>query len=1472
MNINSLQYVVTVQTSTVMDQVDNFYISLVMTSVRNQIGPKNGSNIHFLRWEKLAINRYKVYWLNCSMTNDCTSSDHKIVHALLSSLTLPPGYVVDVLLNNCINKPISGSAIQLYIPVCGLFRYKLNASFTKPGNSIKLMQLDGSELPLDSWIRLNATSGEIYALPTEYIVRLKQTQSYILQSANDFVTLFNVTVEVQNDRDYYYSVSAGFQSRLFPNTPLLDIEIKFLELITSYSKRQLTDFRVLYIEATAGNGLSYLKYADCTVPRMVCEKEQKSMLESEAKIMTVDGHATESFSTYIMQYFTLITIQHDISLLMVQASPVVKKVLPTVVLYACQAQCIDISNLFFDSYDQDNLKFTLYFSDDRIVPNSYWTQLANQYICFYPTVNVTEGIYSFKLQAANTCNNSVQTPVTVSILSTYKANFGYEWSMDVNISSKSRDSYLNFSNSYNTDVNIIKAVYEPLIQYLSKSMGALQQIQIIDYKINMNILTLKIGDCRICNEEIVTRLTNTLFSQPGVLSDDFKKVVQVVSASSDTRCNSKSPKCNTTQIILRAQICNSFSFKFNDDLCVGNKNNDMRSLLTSVYIANSGTEILPTTSWLQYDKQTRTIFGYPRYNGNTALFKRYSYFLKVADDGGNESIVEIDIDVYGNIPVLDYQLTLTGYIVDSFKNPGLQEICLIEKISSYFNSSVNSISLLINQNQIVDYTWSFCRRMTNSCDCSEVKRSQQLIEKASFGENLKTCVQRINTVYTLYGYCKATMGPQLINGISEISVSPGNFYRVYLPNDQFIDGEDGANDNLTLFLVNGMHEPINPNWLQLYSNSICGLMGYFDFLQVGYSKETTQVYSVAAKDSCGKIAYDLFTIKLTEDFPSIRHRFYVWIEFPYYRLIGNCSDLGNLIQLLANTAGVSLSDIIVYKLSESNGTVNGTFIEFGSRFYSTKSCGDDELITYVEKFYKDEKGNEVFMQYLQKSGYKVDNIYHDKCPDNPVIPILWLIIIIIILFFLLLFWLLWFFIPRCCPSCCSRFCSCCDPCCKRGGRFASLPADGKTCIDSCCGGYLQRSRSNSFFSAPINQNPYPGVSPTVSYVSKKSSITSDDHKNNPNPPFIGDDERDWHHSLVDSYTQTSEQQTPNINGVLIKPPLPVSIPFQTESWHDERKNSVYNRSYRSSEFQDNQTNLQRHLNYGLLNDYRDEYLHSDRQSFSLIKRKEIDPIYTDYRDATDVPREYIRPSIPLNSELYLKSKNRRFHRPPEERSQLVRYDSGSLRRRSTIKRPVTVKVRRSELKKYLRSGDSNKIQLQSNDIKRLLRGNAKVKLLGAKDNRNYTNSRETSVRKVDRSYSTTSLSDDFYFGKPVREYPSSTSDSLEIYDRPRSYSDSSVTDYYTLDQRGGATISPRKVFITLQDRTSPRSHERTSHANLRKDLSRRIGYEQRNERRLNDQYHKRSVFEKNKRDKSREMTSTTTGLRFNKAYEEDSYL
>ncbi|XP_065654318.1 uncharacterized protein LOC105844463 isoform X3 [Hydra vulgaris] len=1495
---NYLQYIATVQTPTVMDQVDNFYISLVLTSVRNQVGPKNGSNIHFLRYEKLAFNRYKVYWINCSMTNDCTSSDYFNVHKLVSSLTLPPGYVINVLMNNCINKPIIGSAIHLYIPVCGLFKYKLNSSFTKPGTIIKLTQVDGSDLPLDSWIRLNATSGEIYALPTEYIVQLKQVKNYLLQFLTDFVTLINVTVEVKNDRDSFYSVTAAFQSFMSPQTPLLDIEIKFLELIVSYSKRNMFDFRVISI--SSDSYLYYLKYADCTVPKRLCEKDQKIILQNEAKIMTVDREPNKNFSAYIANYFSINIINNDLSLLMIEVPPVFKKVIPTVVLYACQPQCIDLSTLFFEACNEF-LLYTFYFGNNTIVPNSYWAQLANQYICFYPTPNVIPGIYRFKLKVYNSCNSSAQIDVTANIISIYQQNFGYEWSMDVNIL-QSLDTSHNVSMLYDTDISIIKLVYEPLVQYLSNSTGALQQIQLLYYKIDANILTLKFADCKMCTEQTVTSLKNALFLEPRVLSENLKKVIKVINVSSST-CNLKSPKCNTTMINIQAPICQLFKFKFENSLCFDNNKNGLQSLFTTFYSANLETEQLPVTSWIQYDNQSKVIYGYPKYIGYTYTNR---YFLKVADNDNNQAIIEIDITIYGT-PNLDYQLTINGYIFDLFKSYLQQEMCLIEKISSYFNSSINSMYFQINQNKLFDYTWSFCKKITNSCDCSEIARTQELIEK-DFSEALRPCVLVNNKAYTLYGQCKATPGPKVNNKISEILIIPGNLYNVNLPIRQFIGTEDSG--NLSLYLVkNG-----NFDWLQLYGNSICGLLVYEDYIQLGYKKESTQFYSVAAKDSCGKIAYDQFRVKFIENFSIISYRIYILLENSYYNFVRNCIYLGGLIQLLADTGGVSKDDIVLYNLQESNNTVNGTTIEFFSKTYT--NCESSQFVTYVEKFYKDGKGNEVFIRSLEKSGYKVNVVnllFSFPCsqPDPPR-PWFWLIVIIVVVFLLLLLWLLWLFIPRCCPSCCSRFCSCCDPCCKKGGKFASLSAEGNTCWGACCGGNLQ-SRKSSFNSV----TKIPGFSSVSPSISRKSSDTSEYHIKVESP-----DKTDWANQkpklnpIVDKFTQTSEHSMPSNNTLnLIKPPLPPLSPsspssfVQTRSWHDDRKNiykhkkiyiddidgqndrnnkykqkSIYldddqddrskykyiNMYHNIGDRNNNVSSYQRHLkNENFNEDYsnRDQsYFDSARKNSFYLDRNR------DYHDYNDEPPGYML-SVPSKHEIVHYKETRRpdYHDP--EVHQLGRYNSGRLRRRSSFKHPITVKVRRSELKKYLGSNDTNKIKLQPGDIRRLLRGNARVKLLGERD---YDDSPDKTYRKLsvkkklshgnrNRSYSTTSLSDELNSRKFVQNLPNSSSSSYEFFDRRRSYSDSSADDY-KLERRRGASISPRKIFLTLGEQISPRINERNSRLTLRKD-----SFTRKRSQQPNNYVYKDQSF-RNKRRDSTEMASLSNKFQVNKTYLEDSYI
>lgn len=1434
------------------ERMDNFYISKVMNALKDLVG--TGVGLHFVSFQILQDNpfTFEVRWQNCSLPTSCGTTEidevNKILYGTGSVAGYPiqkyfPGYTIKELDNKCENKPPKPkSSLNLTIPVCGLYKYKLEKDVaTDDGKNIDaltitLLQSDGTALPRNSWIRYNASGQELYGFPTEAILAGSRQYAFRLsfQDTEGGIATMPVYVTVNDSKEVYYEMSISFLSQMPASTAYLDMQIKMLELISTFTKGRiaLEEYRISVFSVT-DNGLDnvyYMKYGDCSIRKKICKNEEEAIEEIESKLKTSSDQLTASFSRYIQRYFTGRSMSRVTSTVQVDQSPIVLDNINIIVLSCCQVTCVNIKNNFYDA-EQTNLIYKLK-SNGKDISLKYWTQIVNDQICVYPWSNLTVGKYEFSLEAMDNCGSTVTIPVTVDLTCVHKGPFGYKWTV-VNNDVTSNTSY--------PDVYYVSQVRTRMVNYLKQMLGPTYEennVQVLSYELKKNDNRFTFAECGIvykpCNQSAVSRIVNALFIDNKVPNSELKKIfsdVMPVSTVEGTRqypCGDTpgGPTCTVEKLVINATRCSELSYLL-PDVCRDEEDGAMKNL--RLKLLTPSLTPLPLSSWLQFNQTSRRIYGYPLYD-NTNSTVRYDLTLEVQDSDGNKTIISICVYLNGKTTTADYQLTLIGELNEASAAPFVDHrICITNRLSVFFdNLGINNVAFdrgSVNQRRI-RFNWSFCEQRDSPCDCMMVKKTQDLLKDMDrFKNTMRECVRVSGEVtYKLYGDCAKTNKPTLENGISEVTVNVGQVYETVLPNNQFSDAEDGTNRNLTIIVrdVNN-NELTDIDWMTVYDNKICGLMDYYDYTEKGYTKNTKIDYLVVAIDMCGKESYDKFTVNFVNNFPDLSYRVHIRLNYPYSSFQGNCSKIDELLQTIADYAEVPKSDILVQQLSayndSVNGTVNATYFVWGVRKFTGEDCDHEEFETFREKFIKDDQDNEVFKEVMRNNDMEVEDIwdyFDSQCTTWPW----WILILILaLLLLLLLLWCLWCCIPRCCPTCCGRFCPGCLPCCSKGGTCSSMGAEKDDKLIS---------PEPSLLPEPV---PEPEVEGSPSPEPTPSSPGGGSTR------FTGSKEIDTHsHS---SGIESMGSHSNHSGGRLPIAPLPPVYPppgvinkgsgggssgdgssggggksnrygtddhvdgggrdntdhhFHTESWSDKRIPDVYERYEhgRRRSLNDDYYNRHSRLNDNYHYDdgrnvtytnsgsnYANENVRyikgSDNYGYSGYTHGD-QPYYGEYYSYDSRPRRDIS--------------RQQYHHDNRYKSGIrrVQHDGYKAGKRVRVKQPVAVRVRRSELNDYVKTqGRDGKIVLNSKDIERLMHRNPKLSIRGVGGD--YHNRERRVIRSDSR------LSDALIDRQLIRtDYGSNGG-------RSRSYSSSSLSDLIAVNDNGkDVVITPRNVTFKLDDR------------------------------------------------------------------------
>ena len=1392
-NDNVLNYKIILSTGGVRSNpADNHYKSMVMSALFKLVG---GNGLHYVGYRVLNENpfTFEVKWQNCSLPTDCNNKDVTSVNSIISNAGkldelsikkyFPPEISIISLENKCLNKPpVVSGPLNLTIPVCGLYKFKLDPDIAIDSkgdkmNSMKvrLTQHDNTPLPINSWIRLDDKTKEIYAFPTEDVVSLNRTKKYLLsfEDSRGLNSAIFVYVSVVQNQKSYYELSIVFRSLYPKTTSYMDIQIKLLSLISSFTKRNTSLQKYRVMSFTKPNGLFYFRYGDCSVKYSLCKDDEKKLLDIEATMKTRHNELTSDFYFYLQKYFLGSSIRRETPVLSVDEAPINTHPLELVVLSGCQVTCIDFIHVFFDNDDVNKLNYTLEHMDGREVSRSYWIQIVDKEICVYPWRNVTVGVYKTTLTVTDKCGSQASTAVTVRIQTTHKQRFGFKWTLSSN----------TIFNEQISDVHYLNLAYQKMIKYLIKKVVYKKSsLLVVSYERKNSIFKVMFGLCSIsyfpCDQTAVTQMSNALYVIKNIVSPELKDIFKPqfnVTAIEVNSCSTPqgAPTCRT-KLVVNTTICSATKFQIPIDTCSDTKDGNTRKLKLSLF--TDAYSSLSQSSWIQFNKDTQTIYGYPQYSSKESMLNnRYNYVIRARNSNGVDALISVSIYVLGDPPNLDYQVTLSGILNDNTSSDVENELCMIKQIGNYLNDfRINNVRMIRKDNRLVDFTWSYCN-VSQTCDCSIVKTSQALLNnnKKNFQDVMEPCIILQSTRYDLYGGCRATKIPQLHNGISEVRIEVGKTYETILPTDQFVDAEDGLNENLTLKIGDASGHVITIDWMTIYKNRICGLLSHVDSTKYGFTNQMTIPYKVVAIDSCGKENVDTYNVVFTNTFPDLLYRVKLTFRLRYESVIGNCSILQDILYNIARYADIQKSDILVEEVSKINGTVNGTYFVWGIKKFTGTDCDKEEFQIFREKFFKNDQRSVVFTECMNKNGFEITDVQdtvYSKC-----YPVRWwIIILIVLLFFFLIFvlWLLWYLVPRCCSTWCSTAIPCCNSCCTAGGKCSSK-SKNRADIDKVDTKPLPQpdpkpcsTNKPTDDSLPNHTDVKPASKPT-----KPIPLSPIDVKPEPIPPK----------SMVLPLDEIEPMPFPpnEIKPMPLPPeenkhmPLPPIYDLQLPQISDPHSESAL---YFHT---DQQPSYLRHERRHTLGD--DSYNHvTDKYSYERTDGYHGNDGYKGNDGYGYKGNEYVK------NVSYRQQDHGRFPKEYHDKhndnfNKTLRHEDEQMRH-VRVKQPVALRIRRSELEEYIRRRHDKKwsdnISLDASDVENLMKGHAK--LLIGHDKEAYRQQHRTNSRLADALTDRSVVYSDYIENR--------------LRDRRRSLSTSSLSDLVIVDQYGRNTaIDPRNV-------------------------------------------------------------------------------
>ena len=1017
--------------------VDNYYKSIVLNAVANATGTYEG--IRFESFKILQTNpfTFEVKWQNCSLPSDCNEGSVQEVNSIIHSSNnldnllikdfLPTNLEIKSLKSDCENnEPFTNKTMEINITVCGVYSKYIDRNIVQDkedGSDLKteLKTNNNENLPIDTWINYNDTSRNIYAMPTEAVSNINQNLPYLLvfTDSRDAKAQIKINVTVIEKKKVYYEYSLAFSKLSAEKMLYLDVQIKLFELFSQYTqnKWRIEDFRVMYFTYSGGNNF-FIRFAVCLYDETICKNTENEILNIETSIASNGNVINPAFESFMFSN-GLKPLNGE------RATPILNIDQPTnilfpfekVILMKCQTTCVNLNKYIYDNeQDITSLTYKLLQKDKNLVPKSYWLQVTTGKLCAFPWSNLTVGIYEFDIEIIDKCNSKVILPIQIELQSVLTFQIAYKWTLELDLDIPNEPDVFYYAYVKERLEQIADRLAEDNIQFTNFDKNG--------YKVSFGFCDIGTIPCNNTVLFMVNNITQTALGKPSlkvqqIFENKLKKI------HTENKCTG--PVCE--DIVINTTMCNALYYKLLDNACKDTKYGNLRNLTIEL--------IQPTQqqSWIRLNTTDNTIYGYPIANekeNKELLIEEYT--LKVTNEEGISAFTKIYIYIRESRLSANYQIQITGNKPENKPFDKVDaEICLTNQLKEFYHvEKLHQYGLTEDSKGAINVKYGFCDTFDQPCNCTWIQKTQHMLQTMRLEEKISRCMTVLSTMYQLNGNCQSNSPPQLTNGISEIRYEVGKISKSRLPSDQFVDAEDGPNRNLALSIrdLNNLMLMDLP-WLNLYDNQLCGLIGHADFSESGYSVDTILQYKIFARDACGKENFDRVFIKFRDTNPGLKYRVYITLLTLFETIGKNCSEAERLYKTIQDYANVNDENIYVERFSMYNDSTANTT---GTTINIRLPCEDKDVNGMSEKF---NDNLEEFKSYMLVRNFTILTL-NDNGDDCHMHWWWWLIIaFLILLFLLLLFLLLWCLIPRYCPVCSSRNCPCCSGCCTPNGCCSS---------------------------------------------------------------------------------------------------------------------------------------------------------------------------------------------------------------------------------------------------------------------------------------------------------------------------------------------------------------------------------------------------------------------------------------------------
>ena len=959
----------------------------------------------------------------------------------------------------CESLPNSPPSINRLISVvnvssCEVLKYQIpeDVFVDEDGNTRNLILNLEHVLPQEhriDWISFDDLSQTIYAVPSLKVVENQPSNGYVFRlTAKDSqgeVAELNLSIFVRNAvvrNSYTVTVDVRVPFLIKTKDDLVLKTVEFVEATKRYlSSSSTKDVHVIDFRNVSQSVLS-VTWSNCSLRYKPCDRRNIE----EIRLATIHTGTIPQprFIQSLAPAFIVNSVEDEMRGPCLNQRPVVLHELESLNLTICDGlfHYTVPNNTFFDAEDGYTPNLTLSILSGSSVPlsDNYWLSIDHsQTIVAYPNLDALqaqpESGYDFLISAKD--SHGLSTNLAIKVLYEVDGRHTFQSTYEV--------TFVLQATNTTPSVEQMQVILHKLAGYMGGSEKSIRVHSFLSSGVNSTTSFFTWSNCSflssVCDLLGIVETSKRLRSANGQVLNELTKAFRpefllkfvfeqrLGACLGDTNVRPKA-KQSLYQISIE-HFCGVWQFQIPEDFFFDAEDGGTRNLTLSFKTIDSME--MGRDSWIQLDQERQILFGFPILSTSSNSSASELFILLATDSQGKLAKMNLEILFNTQRPNVHYSV-LVG--TSSFVGEHLADVHhlkkFVERLALFLKSETGAVLIMKYERRTtagissrLSVTWTNCSVSVNTCDQYQIDILREKLNLARgkvdmvFAQSMLPYFVPNLITLEKYGLCRneaLKSPPRLVRPIGRILAYSGGLLMYSIPEDSFVDDEDGNALNLSFVLQFSNNLPVLPSYWLKFDNTSRQISG------VSLVKNSwKRSFRLVARDQHGNEAADTFEVFLESSCPENLLGYQVFTEVVY---TGNEESLNaKFLRKLESYFQTWFRDTNFTILS-TKAKVNNTFLIVWTHARTCGACFEvnatvqalSENLTDINGTVLPEFKNVLLPEFI------VVNISEHKCIPPPVLPItivkggkeerwkLYVVPIVVLLIFLLFSFI--FFICR----------------------------------------------------------------------------------------------------------------------------------------------------------------------------------------------------------------------------------------------------------------------------------------------------------------------------------------------------------------------------------------------------------------------------------------------------------------------------